>query len=1032
MTTSAGMLDSRGERALFKLDARIFSLSGPRRIRAKDLRLGQVQRDLVARLPGYSGAAARAYESALCILNAGDYADRDAHLAYVLRDVVRHLSRLNQNERERDLPLGRSRCRTLLMGVFDRLRRRGLEAHCSTLADAHAELDRIAHQRDPDRRGAASEMMPRIEDALHALTAPRAYASEVADEIMPCPPTAEGAARLVGMMSSGDAVRHIMSMLPPGWLGHMADAGLFDDPSGYGDVHPYLCRCAGSDPGAVAGIITSYDPGAIRASPDMCSGILECASILPAAHAKSVLEFMGGAEDLAARHPENLLVIAASLCAAGEISMAADLARMCLAPENVRRGMYPGSGWLGQPLARLADAMIREDPLLLFGLLADLLEAIIGDRADDDASGVSARRPDIAESDCNTTCPESSMIRHMRDCLSSMRDPDQLREAMAIAGRKRPLVYRRLEMFVYDAYPGVFEDEMIDYALRYLGHPQLYREHYLMLNHHYCSLPPRAKRRILDAIMRDSGDTESDELRRLRYLECIKDCLDGEHSVILLDLVSRRGRDPHPGYLDGPFPAGPAQGPGPLGGKDADRVIRIMSRYRPEPDAPVDGVLRGFSNLASSSPVEFSRRAMDLARASPDVQGAFFRSMGRALRDGREIDWGGAIRLARHAVDVFAEDGRRRSEDVMFEACSMLEDAFQHAPPDAALRDDLRDVVMRLVDVSMSDRDGHLKYFEDEINMTDRSLDAFNMAINNPGGRSFLVMMMYALWCGDGPGAGTLPPEVRDVLDRYVDGSHTVSRNAIIGAYFPNLYYIDRDWAMLAYGRLCPAAPSRTPAKIAFWDGYVRWTRPHEEVISDLDGMYKEFLTGDMSELLRTHETFKSTFDHLLAAYLYGHAESGPIFEEFLDSIKWDHPADLLEHYVSQVGMVVRSIKDASEFDVGRLENLWKRPVLSKHDRTDWFVGSGLGRRDSIRLYSRYATEHRLPYIPLHLLDELESYADEFPREVAVSLLPLVSRELHNDEKESIWRIVDILERHRGETGGDLERITGQLGERRA
>lgn len=1028
---TASVLDAPGG---LVAEARTDSPAGERRVRAADLRLGQVQRDLVYRLPTYSGAAAQAYEGALCILDAGPYVDRPSHLAYAMRDVVDHLARRAQDRYEAGRRMKRSRRKALLMKVFDRITGKGYghDAHYQLLADAYAELSRVAHGRARASENVPFEMMPRIEEALHVLTAPQTAINEAADRIMSEDPTTDGARRLIGLISTGAAQYYIVDGLAPDWLGSMAEAGFFGDTTRYGAAHLYLCRCAGDDPEEAARIITSYDAAAVRANPAMYGDLLDCASGLPAPYAGRILGSLmdAGLRDLFVRCPEKYLGAASSLCAVGECALAADLVRDGLTLENIHYGLYPGSDWLSGPLGMFAGALIREDPLLLFGLMADLLEMIIMDRAGEDGrisdsvSSMSAKRPEIAESDQNDSDLESSMVGHMRDCLTSMRDPDQLRTALVIAGRKRPLVYRRLEMFVYDVFPGIFEEEMTDYALRYLGHPHLYHEHYVMLSHHYCSMPPAAKRRILEAIMRPSGDEARDEHRQVRYLECIEGCLDGEHEDTYRDLVKKHGRSPHPGYrsVRGSSHTGPISGPGPLEGKDADQVIEIISGYRPGPDTFQDRMLQGFSNIARSSPAEFSRRAAGLAGASPDAQAEFFRSMAGALQDGREIDWGGAAGLARHVIDAFGKDGRGAGREAVMAVCSMLDDAFQHAPPGAGIRGELQSTIMRLVEVSTPGRDDHLGQLEDEIGSGGGSLDALTMAINNPDGRSFLTMMMYAVWCSDRAGEEVLAPEVREVLDGYAGGTHTVSRNAVIGAYLPRLYHLDRKWALGLVKRIC----RDIPAGIAFWDGFVRWNYLHKEVFADLRPMYEEFLTGRLSKKVKGGEAFKSTFDHFLTAYLYGYEKSGPAFERFLGSVKVDHPVDLINHYIFQVGAVVRNIQDVSAFDTGRLERLWGHDVLSEHDLTDWFVGSKLDKKDSIRLYAGYAAKSKLRYIPHTLLEELGSHADESPGDVAAALCHLANSYVYRDESEAIRGIMGTLEKY-PEVRADLERLTELL-----
>lgn len=1016
---SASMLDARGAPG-----------GGTGRIHAADP--GPAQTDLVRRLSSYSVPAAKAYEGALWICRAGPREHMALPLAYALRDVVDHLARVGQDKYERALPLRRSRLKALLMRTFGSPagQGRGCNMHYQILADARDMLNNLVHMSDPGSRDDVFKMMPGVEEALRALATPRTSANTGVDAMMSRTPTPEGARQLISMMSSRATQYQVIGGLDTGWLGCMEDAGLFKDTKMYEAAHLYLCRCAASDPDGAVRIITSYDPWDIRDNPVMYGDLLDCASGLSADHAERILGFMGENKlhDLFVQYPEKYLRAAASLCDKGRCSRAADLARSVLTPENIRHGLYPGSGWLDLPLRQFVDVFLKRDPLLLFGLLADLLETIIqsrGGKVDDSVSSMSVGLPAVEESELNPPCLESSVVGHMRDCLTSMGDPDGLRAALAVAGRKQMLVYRRLEMFTYNAFPSSFDDEVEDYALRYLGHQHLYHEHYVMLKNNYCSMRPRAKRLILEAIMRPSDGAKSDrkiadldESRQLRYLECIADCLDDKHYAKYRELVKKHGRDPHPGHLRLPDRAGPLLGPGPLDGKDTREAIDIMRRYVPEQGDRPDSVLVGFSYLAGRSPGEFSRHAMDLADASPSTQYEFFRGMGVALQDGRSIDWGGAIKLVQHVAGVFKRDGSTMNEDTALAACSMLEDAFQHAPPGVELRDDLWAAITGLIEASAPDPDYSLDSFENQIRSTGMPIDAFNTAINNLGGRSFRVMMMYALWFNE-TGAKGLAPKVRDVLDGYAGGPHTVSRNAVIGAYLPSLYSRDRGRFRALVGSIC----AKPPAMMAFWDGLVRRTCPRDDIFTDLYDMHVEFLTGEMSKMPNDKETFKYTFDHFLSAYLYGYDKSGTEFEGFLDSIKEDHPEDLLDHYVCQVGEVVRNVQDPAELDVDRLEKLWKHEVLSKRDLTGWFIGSRADRGDTIRLYAEYVAGPGSAHLPHLLLDELGSYADEFPKMVAAILCLIADRSLRPDESKSIMKIVDVL-RVYPEVKDDLKKIT--------
>ena len=1021
---------------------------GARTIWDMDLPLTQVQKDLAYRLSAYSDAAADSYGGALCIFHGVPYPDRASHLAYALRDVVDHLARRGQDRRERTLPLRRDERKALLIRTFDPLTKQSYEydGYYQTLVDAYAELSGIAHRRDPASRNDPLEVMPRIEEALHMLSTPQAATNNGVDEIMSRDPTIDGAKEMIRMISTGATQSRILTNLPTRWLSYMAEAGFFRDPKEgeHWAAHRYLLRCVEDDPSTVADIIARYDPGAIRSAPALYGDFLDCASRMPASHAAKVSRFMmkNRLGNLFVHYPDKYLKVAAKLYISGESDLAVELVRKGLTLDNIHYDKYPGPDWLNMPLREFASATVGKDPLPLFELLADLLEMIIMERVNDDGkisdtdSSLRIKRPTIEESDQNLSRLDSSMIDHMRNCLSIM-DSSQLLQAMNITGKKHPLIYRRLEMFTYDAFPDLFHKEMEKYAIQYLGNYHVYHEHYNMLRNNYCAMSDSTKKTISEAISKKTSADEypavhkggtkvgitRDEFRQLQYFECIKECLDDNQSSIYSMLVEKYGELPHPGYAyyrqSGRIK--PEDGPGPLEGKDAGQVIDTVKEHKAEPDVFHDKTLRGFSYLAGNSPEEYSKHATDLIGSDPNTIERFLHVMAGSLKGGKSIDWGSTTKLLKHVGDAHSKGRYGQSEETALAACSMLEDAFQHAPPGFEFRDVLKGVILGFVKASTPDRDYHLGSFEAAIRSDDDDIDSINMSINNLEGRSFLVMMMYALWCYDNTKSRELVPEVRDILDEYVGGAHTVSRTAVLGSYLPGLYFFDKEWTL----HMAEKIRTGIPAKIAFWDGFVRWNYLDRGVFSDLQYIYREFLTGSMSKILKNRETFKSSFDHSLSAYLYGYEDSEDTFDRFLRSIEDKPTKKLVEHCVFQVGVVVRGIQDLANFDTDRLARIWRNRAFEDQDLTGWLVGSKAGRETSIKLYSEHVSKHPgTPSMPYHLLEDLESYADEFPEEVAASLCRLAENPLNFHQAKSVNGIIEILKRHRDRIGDKLEKIT--------
>lgn len=1004
-----------------------------------NLPLTRMQEDLLGRLPAYSANAADAYEAALHVYHGKCYADRPSHLAYALRDVVDHLIRERQDTTGKKSRLNETDREASLRRTFDPVTRRGYahDEHYRALVEEYDRLSGIAHKRDPADDPVPFEAMPRIERALHDLSFPQVATNRMIDEMITKPPTRDRARDLIHMIRTGAAQSRVISRLPPKWLADMDGEGFFKDPEKYRGTHRYLLRCAREYPERVAAIITRYDPEAVRGNLVMYGDILDCALRMPVAQAADVSRFLVGAglHDMFVHYPERYLEAAAGICQGGEYDLAMEFARRGLSPENIAH-QYPGANWLDGPVRKFADSTMSKAPLQLFGLLADLLEDVItsgraGRALPDDDSSMFARRQTVEESDRNVSDLASSLVGCMRNCLNIMGgNRSRIRRAMEIMKRRRPLIYRRLEMFACNAFPDTFRREMEDYAVRYLDNPYTHHEHYAMLGNHYCSMSARTRAQISEAIAGPAADGSSGrggeeaarhEIRQLRHLECIKECLDDGQRAAYEALSKKYGRASDPGHI---FSSRygrlePEPGPGPLGGKDPGQVLGIVKGRGQENMAIPDMTMHGFSYLARANPGEFSRRAMELAGADPSSQARFFHSMRDALRDGKSIDWGGTIMLLEHASESLA-GGINKREEAAHAACSMLEHAFQHAPPGIEFRGGLRRAILSLVRTSSPEHDQHLDAFEDIIE-SGRPIDALNMLADHLEGRSFIVMMMYSLWCHDKTQSGSMVPEVKDILDKYVNGTRTIFRDTVLGLYLPSLYFFDKEWTL----EMVKGTRTSTPSMIALWDGFVQWNRLDRGVFSDLRDVYADFLTGPMSEVLKDRSTHKSTLVHCLSAYLYGYKGAKSVFESFLKSLKPNSDGERISYLVSKVELVVHNIQDHDSFDVKRLEGLWKHKVLSKQDLTYWFVKSKVDGSESTRMYAEYICGYSgKPRLLQPILNELKLHANESPCHVLSALSRLLKiGEPHPSEAEIAREIRGVLEKNPEVTEGDLEAL---------
>ena len=175
---------------------------------------------------------------------------------------------------------------------------------------------------------------------------------------------------------------------------------------------------------------------------------------------------------------------------------------------------------------------------------------------------------------------------------------------------------------------------------------------------------------------------------------------------------------------------------------------------------------------------------------------------------------------------------------------------------------------------------------------TDRPADdAMTQAINSPKGRAIGALFSHALRVcrlsdesGDGHAESWEP--LRPVFDaelaRCTDGNYEFS--TLCGAYFPQLYYIDRDWVQAERDRIFPSEfPANTICAI---DGlsYAQASRPIYTVLLD-----KGVIDRALSLELRGKYAREKLIERIALAYLWGDEDLGsPRFSFLFDSHRTD------------------------------------------------------------------------------------------------------------------------------------------------
>ena len=93
-------------------------------------------------------------------------------------------------------------------------------------------------------------------------------------------------------------------------------------------------------------------------------------------------------------------------------------------------------------------------------------------------------------------------IIKLRDCLMHLGhiDPQELKSNMSILSEKKYVIFRRLEIFLYDKFNSFFKHEISRTLVDFLDTPQVHHEYYNLIKNTFGKMPNEIQEKILDKI----------------------------------------------------------------------------------------------------------------------------------------------------------------------------------------------------------------------------------------------------------------------------------------------------------------------------------------------------------------------------------------------------------------------------------------------------------------------------------------------------------------------------------------------------
>jgi len=699
----------------------------------------------------------------------------------------------------------------------------------------------------------------------------------------------------------------------PAWLPILRSAGEFDslpaqgssDPDGSASRPVWLAgwplpRLAATAPEAVMEIVSALPE---TGNSDVHSTLLEAArAALPGA--------LGAVREWVAREAhwirnqtslDSLLVDAASSLAVGFCPTSCDSA-FELAKALLELLAVPGpDGAAGSPKPRMSEWLFAETvdklrrPLVAcdghryLRMVMDLLVRVTGGRSPrsvDDKLVV--WRPAVEENPRNT--PEtflSRLVAAVRDTAvqACEADEDTIWQALA---ESQYSTFRRVALHLGRVRWDSLDRKAAEFATNpgVLQDRTLWHELFVLLEERFAQFPEEARSRYLAYVA--AADQPPD---KRRLLLPVRACLTGEWLALFERLSSELPELAHASFafhhatdFAGPRAGRTAEGMREMPVADLVGELRAFTPTGSYEDPSPEGWARELARLAAMDTERITRSAGKFIGVDPTYVRGLAQGLDEALRTAAAgFEWEPVLTLCSWALDQPRETGRGSGsfedfdaswEGARLEIGRLLESGLRQGPNEvpAHLLEAVWSVLGKLLEDPDPAKEEECQRLQDE--------DPSTIALNTVRGVAIEAALYYALRkrrplraSAPYPPLGDFAPEVRGALEEHLDSAreHSLAIHSVYGKWFPQIYGLDKEWALTALGRVFPSEDERR--LLAAWHAYLAFSRVYIDLLPALRPLY-EMATrsiGRRDPVLKTlTEPDERLGGHLLLLYRHG------------------------------------------------------------------------------------------------------------------------------------------------------------------
>jgi hypothetical protein len=384
-----------------------------------------------------------------------------------------------------------------------------------------------------------------------------------------------------------------------------------------------------------------------------------------------------------------------------------------------------------------------------------------------------------------------------------------------------------------------------------------------------------------------------------------------------------------------------------------EEIVRYLGTWRPSGDLmspSPEGLGRELANVIASDPEPFAVASSDFQGLDPTYVRSFFSGLQEAAKQGRSFPWPPVLDLCRWVLQQVREAPERGAEyEQLIEHYDLdpdwgwtrkaIADLISQGleASDAQIPPELSTQVWAVLRTLTDDPDPTP---EDEARFGGSNMDPATYSINTTRGEAVHGVVRYALWVRrkleETSGEVELlargfevMPEVQEVLDHHLDPEVEPSPaiRAVYGRWFPQIVFIDQQWAVRNVARIFPSDENLRDLRTAAWGAYLIFCNPSEVIFNILSEEYGYAV--EQLGLARSERWMPADPDERLAEHLMILYWRGTIDLNDPTNLLWRFYANasdtLRAHALDFLGRSLHNIRDEIPADtLTRLRALWE------------------------------------------------------------------------------------------------------------